>query len=288
MLENSRRKEKVAKQAQQSSAAQDQTVNPVKVGSQKGSAVPKTRRKPTYVAQAQVQSEPEPEPQPEAVPEPKVQPEPEPKKDLSAQVPAPEWIEGYLKYQSEFMEQLANQIVEDHQILTDHDWRIRDIEERLGILAVAPRMKSQPELELEFELEPEPEPQPEPQAKAKAEPEPQPQPGSQVKAKVEPEPQPQPGPQVKAKVEPEPQPQPEPDLKTKAAIMDGVVPRQMYRAQSFEDGKWRLRGPFKMISQAEQAAKGDLSKVEIVQVWYDTRSGISLSDLTAEEMERYL
>ena len=102
-----------------------------------------------------------------------------------------------------------------------------------------------------------------------------------MKAKSEPEPQPKPQTKVKAKSEPEPQPQSE------TGFPEYIIPKEMYEAKSFEGGKWRLRGPYKRISQAEQAAKGDLSKVKIVQVWYNTHNDRVVRQLTAEEMEKY-
>ena len=219
--------------------------------------------------------------QSQAVSESKAQPESKPQaqsesqKCSQKQASVPEWIEGYLKYQSEFMEQIANQIVEDHQILTDHDWRLYDVEKRLGLLTVASQTKAEPE------PAPAPDLKVQPESKPQAQPEPQPKPQTKVKAKSEPEPQPKPQTKVKAKSEPEPQPQSE------TGFPEYIIPKEMYEAKSFEGGKWRLRGPYKRISQAEQAAKGDLSKVKIVQVWYNTHNDRVVRQLTAEEMEKY-
>ena len=70
-------------------------------------------------------------------------------------------------------------------------------------------------------------------------------------------------------------------------LPDSAVPFQMYSARSFERGKWRWRGPYKRISMAEQVAHGDLDKVKIVQVWYDTDRDIVLRYLDEAEMDQY-
>ncbi len=218
-------------------------------------------------------------------------------------VDKPDWLEGYLKYQSDFTRMLGDQILEDHQILIDHDFRLSDIEEYLGMAGSA-----EPKPEPEPQAKAEPKPAPEPQAKAEPKPapqsEPKAEPKSQQKAQPEPKPEPQqkvqPEPKVKAKAKAQPQPQqkaqPEPQPQQKAqpepqpqvGLRQGLAPREMYEAECFDGGKWRLCGPFKRISQAEQATMGDLNRVNIVWVWWDYKKDIPCGYLTADDMLRYL
>lgn len=229
--------------------------------------------------------------EPDAKPAPKPQP---------MNVDAPDWLEGYLKYQSEFTRQLADQIVEDHQVLIDHGWRLHDIEEYLGMASSEkPKPEPEPEPEPQVKAEPKSAPQPEPKPQAKAEPKPAPQSEPKSQQKAQPKPEPQPEPKVKAKAKAQPQPQqkaqPEPQSQQKAqpepqpqvGLRQGLAPREMYEAECFDGGKWRLYGPFKRISQAEQITM-DLNRVNIVWVWWDYKKDIPCGYLTADDMVRYL
>ena len=236
-------------------------------------------------------------------------------------VDKPDWLEGYLKYQSDFTRMLGDQILEDHQILIDHDWRLRDIEEYLGMAGSAeskpepePQAKAEPKPAPEPQAkaepkpapqsEPKPEPKSEPKSQQKAQPEPKPAPQSEPKAQPEPQPQskaqPEPKPEPQQKVQPEPkvkakakaQPQPQqkaqPEPQPQVGLRQGLAPREMYEAECFDGGKWRLCGPFKRISQAEQITMGDLNRVNIVWLWWDYKKDIPCGYLTADDMLRYL
>ena len=212
-------------------------------------------------------------------------------------VDKPDWLEGYLKYQSDFTRMLGDQILEDHQILIDHDWRLHDIEEYLGMAGSAepkpepePQAKAEPKPEPEPQAKAEPKPTPEPQAKAEPKPAPQSQPKAQPEPKPEPQQKVQPEPKVKAKAKAQPQPQQkaQPEPQPQVGLRQGLAPRERYEAECFDGGKWRLCGPFKRISQAEQATMGDLNRVNIVWVWWDYKKDIPCGYLTADDMLRYL
>lgn len=226
--------------------ASQPTVNPVTLDSQKGKGVSSTRQqkqatsaKKTTVAKKTTASGQKAQTEPKA----------------PAQSDMPPWLEGYLKYQSEFTMQIADQIVEDHRVLTDHEWRLRDVEKRVGLepQPLEPAKKAKPA---------------EPEAVSQTDP-------TEPIPKVEP---------ILETVEPEVQ---EPEVENASEPQSDAIPREMYEARVFENGKWRLRGPYKRISQAEQVAYGDLSKVTIVQVWYDPERDVVLGYLSAEEMDCY-
>lgn len=223
------------------------TVNPVKVGSQKGKTVPKTRPLVTKdgsntsgeASEAKKAKEP-------------------------VRTGVPEWLDSYLKYQSEFTKQLGDQIVQDHRILEDHEWRLHDLEKHVGLepKPAEPVKKVEPEDPKKDEPE-----------DLKKELVSQTDPTEPILDDLKP----------KAK-----EPEVEVESEGEASGPENMIPREMYEAKVFEGGKWRLRGPFKRISQASQATHGDLSKVDIVNVWYNPERDVILGYMTAEEMERYL
>lgn len=172
----------------------------------------------------------------------------------------PEWAANLMQRLTIAQEQLANQIVEDHRVLTDHEWRIHDLEKHCfgADYVAAPKAEEVKAAEKQSS------------ATEKKKP-------SVTEVVVEP-------PQDDQKVtQAAPQVTKEPD----ASAPKGAVPRQMYEAEVFEDDKWVLYGPFPKISRAEQATNGDLSKVHIVQVWYDHDRDIVIRQLTADELDRY-
>lgn len=201
---------------------------------------------------------------------------------------APAWLDGYLKYQSEFTEQLANQILEDHRVLTDHEWRIHDLEKHcFGVdYVAAPKtedaavVEKRPAAEEPLETEENPvkeqKPADEPLDPAVTQPIPVIKPDSATETIAEPKVDPK-AVQVAPPVVEQPI----------ASAPKGAVPRQMYEAEVFEDDKWVLYGPFPKISRAEQATNGDLSKIHIVQVWYDHDRDVVIRQLTPDELDRY-
>ena len=206
-------------------------------------------------------------------------------------VDKPDWLEGYLKYQSDFTRMLGDQILEDHQILIDHDWRLHDIEEFLGMAGSAePKPEPEPQAKAEPKPAPQSEPKSEPQPQPKAQPEPQPEPQQKVQPepKVKAKAKAQPQPQQKAQPEPQPQQKTQPEPQPQVGLRQGLAPREMYEAECFDGGKWRLCGPFKRISQAEQITMGDLNRVNIVWLWWDYKKDIPCGYLTADDMLRYL
>ena len=233
------------------------TVNPVKVGSQKGKTVPKTRKPLVTKDGSNASGE---------ASEAKKAKEP-------ARTGVPEWLDSYLKYQSEFTKQLGDQIIQDHRILEDHEWRLHDLEKHVGL-------EPKP-AEPVKKVEPEDSKKNEPEDPKKNEPE---DPKKELVSQTDPTEPILDDLKPKAK-EPEVEVESEGE---KASDPEDMIPREMYEAKVFEGGKWRLRGPFKRISQASQATHGDLSKVNIVNVWYNPEHDVTLGYMTAEEMERYL
>lgn len=148
--------------------------------------------------------------------------------------------------------QLIGQFSQDHQVLTDHEWRIHDVETFLGIIPKSerPAAEEQPSVEEQSSVEEQPLAEEAEEASAQEQPSPS---ASQLDA----------------------------------LAPDGAVPREMYEAKVFENDNWVWYGPYPRISRAEQAVNGDLSKIRIVQVWYDNDRDIVIRRLTAEELDRY-
>ena len=252
--------------AQQGQTKSQPTVKPVQVGEQKGKGVPKARKTNAAKAAQEAASKPTAK---------KAAPKVEPKTSGQAECGMPEWMEKYFKYQAGLTMQLGDQIVQDHRVLTDHEWRIHELEEwRTAVderctdmvldLTELPDedqpipLDEVPQVEIPpVELEPETE-QPEvvePMAEAES---------------------------VNAPDQSETEPTEDP------SIPEGAIPREMYMAKTFKGGKWRWCGPYQRLSQAEQAAHGDLSKTKIINVWYDPEQDAVLGYMSAEDMECYL
>jgi len=94
---------------------------------------------------------------------------------LGANPSMPTWAEKMLQALAENSEKMSDNIDEDHRVLIDHEYRLRDVEDKLGIEREEPEVKSELELEPEPSPEPapvlEPEPSPEPAARMLTEPE---------------------------------------------------------------------------------------------------------------------
>ena len=105
----------------------------------------------TETAKAQLAEETQPLPKTE--PEKPVKQEPE-KKEPAKQEPAkkaekpaansgvPQWVEDTMRQLAEGQVQLQKQVVEDHQIITDHEVRISDLETLLGYEPMPPSVKN--------------------------------------------------------------------------------------------------------------------------------------------------
>ena len=319
MSKNSRRNRRQQLQRQEIDLMEDEfqqnlELEPIVIESEKGKGVPVMREPIWPILNEQEQSE-EAEKETTGRVAKKVEKTVEDSKKaaedhegVACEQKMPSWVEDYLKYQAVFTEQIAGQIVEDHRVLIDHGFRLSDLEDRLGLISDSVKSvgKIEPVKELEkateVPMEQVPDPadltvlassmtQPLPVTESKTEskkPEVDPQPKSEPKPQPKPEPKPEPEPESKPEPEPKPQPNPEPKSEPELCSKMDLVPREMYEAKSFENGKWRLRGPYKRISQAEQAAKGDLSKIKIVQVWWNPERDIICGYMSAEDMERYL
>lgn len=149
------RKEQKEQQAQELTSP----VKPVRVGSKKGKA--SSQAKPSVSPQAQP-----------PVDEPELD-EPEDLVTLARRL-----AEAQIQM-SKAQTQMANQIVEDHKILTDHELRMRRVEAKCGIASTSPvanplaatqPIESRPQSEPMSELKSEPA-EPKPVAKPQAEPE---------------------------------------------------------------------------------------------------------------------
>lgn len=161
--------------------------------------------------------------------------------------------------------QLIGQFSQDHRVLTDHEWRIHDVETFLGIIPKSerPAAEGQPPAVREQSVAEE-------------------QPSVEEQSSVKEQPLAEEAEEASAQEQPSPS-----ASQLDALAPDGAVPREMYEAKVFENDNWVWYGPYPKISRAEQAVNGDLSKIRIVQVWYDNDRDIVIRQLTAEELDRY-
>lgn len=253
MSKNSRRNQKAAQnqdsqgQQTQQNPAPSPTVNPVQVGSQKGgkNKVPQTRQQAWPKATPQDEQAAD---KAQAAAEAQAAKEPQ---QPQQQAQMPKWAEEFLQQLAKEVVKNHNDIEEDHQVLIDHGVRLDDIEKVLGLEPI-----EAPEV-------------------------------SDVAATQPIEVLPSDEDDLTSEDDDVLAPADDDEAKPQSDIPANVVPRQMYEAESFEDGVWRKRGPYRLVSKAKQVAKDDLSRIKIVQVWYNTDTETIIRYLTPEEMDKY-